>query len=352
MTDLPPPPRPLLGRGERAPDFALPRADGTSARFYALAGGRPAVLVLCPSADAQQVEAAREAAGEAASVHVVARARGAGPHGAPEGTAPGGTEPTLLLDDAGQVSASYRVADGTAATYVLDANLRVLDASAHAPDVDWITRTLAGAGAGAGPGPGTGQPDGEVAVQAPVLYVPRVLDDATCAALIDVWETQGNVDTGVERSAQGRRSDTLNPSAKRRRDHTVTDPDLLRRLTGTVGRRVMPELRKAFAYRATRFEGFKIACYDAEAGGFFTAHRDNLSPATAHRRFALTLNLNRDYDGGHLRFPEYSAQRYRPAAGEALIFSCSHLHEVLPVTRGRRFVLLSFLFADEQARPT
>ena len=80
--------------------------------------------------------------------------------------------------------------------------------------------------------------------------------------------------------------------------------------------------------------------------GFFTAHRDNLSPATAHRRFGLTLNLNDDYDGGELRFPEYGPDRYRPDAGEALVFSGSHLHEVLPVTRGRRFVLLSFLFRD------
>jgi hypothetical protein len=29
------------------------------------------------------------------------------------------------------------------------------------------------------------------------------------------------------------------------------------------GRRVLPEVGKAFAFRATRFEGFKIACYDA-----------------------------------------------------------------------------------------
>lgn len=340
MTDLPAPPRPLLGRGERAPDFALPRADGVPARFYALAGGRPAVLVLCPGLDAPQAaaagEAVRAAVGEASSVHVVARAPGAPPHDGPS--------PTLLLDSGGQVSASYRVAEGDTVTYVLDANLRVLDATPQAPATDWIRRTLAAAG--------QAPAEGEVTVQAPVLYIPRVLDDAICASLVDVWETQGNTDTGVERSAEGRRSDALNPAAKRRRDHTVTDPDLLRRLTGTVGRRVMPELRKAFAYRATRFEGFKIACYDADRGGFFTAHRDNLSPTTAHRRFALTLNLNAGYDGGHLRFSEYSAQRYRPAAGEALVFSCSHLHEVLPVTRGRRFVLLSFLFGEEQARTT
>jgi predicted 2-oxoglutarate/Fe(II)-dependent dioxygenase YbiX len=113
----------------------------------------------------------------------------------------------------------------------------------------------------------------------------------------------------------------------------------------------MPELSKAFAYRASRFEGFKIACYQASDRGFFSAHRDNLSPTTAHRRFALTLNLNDGYQGGQLRFPEYGPERYRPAAGAGLLFSCSHLHEVLAVTAGRRFVLLSFLFGEDAPRP-
>jgi hypothetical protein len=52
-----------------------------------------------------------------------------------------------------------------------------------------------------------------------------------------------------------------------------------------------------------------------------------------------------------LRFPEYGPELYRPAAGAGLVFSCSHLHEVLEVTAGRRFVLLSFLFGDQPPRP-
>jgi predicted 2-oxoglutarate/Fe(II)-dependent dioxygenase YbiX len=130
----------------------------------------------------------------------------------------------------------------------------------------------------------------------------------------------------------------------------VTDPELLADLTGMVGRGVLPAVRKAFSFRATRFEGFKIACYDADVGGFFKPHRDNLSPATAHRRFALTLNLNDGYEGGHLRFPEYGQHLYRPPAGSAIVFSGSLLHEALPVTKGRRFVLLSFLFGEEDAK--
>jgi predicted 2-oxoglutarate/Fe(II)-dependent dioxygenase YbiX len=65
--------------------------------------------------------------------------------------------------------------------------------------------------------------------------------------------------------------------------------------------------------------------------------------------FALSLNLNDDYEGGQLRFPEYGNHLYRPDAGAALIFSCAHLHEVLEVTAGRRFVLLSFLYGESAA---
>ncbi|MBL8709410.1 MAG: 2OG-Fe(II) oxygenase, partial [Rhodospirillaceae bacterium] len=71
---------------------------------------------------------------------------------------------------------------------------------------------------------------------------------------------------------------------------------------------------------------------------------DNLSPSTADRRFALTINLNTpEYEGGELVFPEYGPERYSPPAGGAILFSCSLLHEALPVTKGARFTLLSFL---------
>ena len=112
---------------------------------------------------------------------------------------------------------------------------------------------------------------------------------------------------------------------------------------------MIPEVQRAFSFSATRFEGFKIARYDAPHGHFL-AHRDNLSHATRHRRFALTLNLNDGYRGGALRFPEYGPLLYRPPAGGALVFSGSLLHEVTPVTEGMRFVLLSFLFGEEDSR--
>jgi predicted 2-oxoglutarate/Fe(II)-dependent dioxygenase YbiX len=94
-----------------------------------------------------------------------------------------------------------------------------------------------------------------------------------------------------------------------------------------------------------------LARYD-DTGGFFKRHRDNLAPQVAFRDFAVSMNLNTDdYDGGELSFPEFGAHRYRPPAGSAAIFSASLLHEVAPVTRGRRYVALSFLSgAASQAR--
>ena len=233
---------------------------------------------------------------------------------------------------------AYGVAPNQPTVVVLDPDLRVVGfVTGDVPDDDVETLLEAAKHRG---------PPTEVRGQAPVLFVPRVVDAELRDRLIELLEHQGGVETGVETSSDGGRGEVLDASYKRRRDLTVVDPDLLRELSSVVGRRVMPEIRKAFAFRATRFEGFKIACYDATTGGFFRAHRDNLSPSTSHRVFALTLNLNDTYDGGQLRFPEYGNQVYRPDAGEALVFSCANLHEVLDVTAGRRFVLLSFLYGD------
>ena len=49
------PTAPGLARGERAPDFVLPCQDGTPVRFYARAGGHPAVLLFCNTVVADEL---------------------------------------------------------------------------------------------------------------------------------------------------------------------------------------------------------------------------------------------------------------------------------------------------------
>jgi predicted 2-oxoglutarate/Fe(II)-dependent dioxygenase YbiX len=329
-----------LGRGERAPDMVLPSRDGTPTRYYAHAGGRPALLVLADQACVARLDALAEGLGAIGdtdlTVHVV---------GPP--ALVGHDLPFRLLQDAdGRAAAAYRTG-GLPTAFLLDPNLRVratlplVDGARVAAEVVELVAELVW----------DHQRPREITTQAPLLVVPDVLGPEQCAELIAVWEQGGHSETGVEVWMGGGRAEQRSAQLKRRRDHVVGDPQRSRALATTIGRGVIPELSKAFAYHASRFEGFKIACYQASDRGFFRAHRDNLSPATAHRRFALTLNLNDGYQGGQLRFPEYGPELYRPATGAALLFSCSHLHEVLEVTAGRRFALLSFLFGQDPPHP-
>ena len=65
---------------------------------------------------------------------------------------------------------------------------------------------------------------------------------------------------------------------------------------------------------------------------------------------AVSINLNADYEGGDLRFPEYGSRTYRPPPGGAVVFSCSILHEATAVTRGERFAFLPFLYDEAAAQ--
>ena len=326
----------MVTRGERGPDFIARRGDGQPTRFYGYTGGSPTVVVF---SGVDGGPAARSVRGDIVGaldddvrVYVIA-------------TDPDSADDATFHDPDGMVHAAYGVdADDDPAVVVLDPNVRVAAAHVHRDPDTTVSRVVSAVTEVTISGEGS-----TIRRHAPVLLIPHALDPSLCTRLIERWASSDTAETGVEATARGARGEATDPSRKRRRDHTVTDPALLRALSSHIGRRVMPELRKAFAYEAKRFEGFKIGCYRAEDQGFFTAHRDNISPTTAHRKFALTLNLNDDYDGGELRFPEYGPDRYRPAAGEALVFSGAHLHEVLPVSRGRRFVLLSFLFGDQPA---
>lgn len=182
---------------------------------------------------------------------------------------------------------------------------------------------------------------------APVLYVPQVFEPELCRALINAFETGKHQPSGVlrpEKSAMEGK-ENLDASHKIRRDIEITDPKLLDWIRRRMGRRVLPEIQKVFTRQITSGEKLKVARYDSLDGGYFKPHRDNVVPRVQHRHFAMSLNLNKgEYEGGALRFPEYGPDLYSPDSGDAVIFSCSLLHEALPVTKGRRYVLLSFMF--------
>jgi predicted 2-oxoglutarate/Fe(II)-dependent dioxygenase YbiX len=186
---------------------------------------------------------------------------------------------------------------------------------------------------------------------APALIVPGVLSPETCRQLIEGYERNGGSDSGFMRDENGVTVLKVDHSFKRRRDWSIDDPALIESVKAQLGRSLVPMIHRAFQFTVTRAERWIVARYDSGEGGYFRPHRDNTTAGTAHRRFACTVNLNaEDYDGGDLRFPEFGDRTYRAPTGGAVVFSCSLLHEALPVTRGRRYATLPFLYDDEGAR--
>jgi predicted 2-oxoglutarate/Fe(II)-dependent dioxygenase YbiX len=189
------------------------------------------------------------------------------------------------------------------------------------------------------------EPAGVVACPAPVLVVPGVLDADACARLIARFE-DGEHQEGAMASVDG--SDGLVnriDAAKKHRRDLVLDPGepLLAEATEAVSNRLIPEIQKAFQAEVAFVDRILIARYD-DTGGYFKRHRDNSSPHVAFREFAVSLNLNTgEYEGGGLIFPEFNDCEHQPPQGSACVFSASLLHEASPVTRGSRYVLLTFL---------
>jgi predicted 2-oxoglutarate/Fe(II)-dependent dioxygenase YbiX/peroxiredoxin len=187
-------------------------------------------------------------------------------------------------------------------------------------------------------------------IWAPVLRVPDVLEPEFCRTLIERYEENGGQDSGFMRDVDGKTVGIIDHSFKQRRDFHIEDEALRRGLAARLNRRLIPALRNAFQFDATRLERYMVACYEASAG-HFKPHRDNTTKGTAHRRFAVTINLNAgEYEGGDLRFPEFGNRTYRAPTGGAIVFSCSLLHEATPVTSGRRYAFLPFLYDEEAAR--
>jgi hypothetical protein len=261
-----------------------------------------------------------------------------------------------LWDFDHRASQALGTSDGPGGPYdarsiVLDRRLRVVasfplvgagptEARAHAAEVVAFVRSLP-----ANPAPTVAQ------VQAPVLVIPDVFEPGLCQALIDYYATHDAQQSGTMGFVGGRTVYRLNLDRKRRADCELPDGHPYREAAlERVRRRIVPTIAQAFQFRVTRIERYIVACYRATERGFFVAHRDNTTPGTAHRRFAVSIGLNGDYDGGELVFGEYGEQRFKVPAGGAVVFGCSLLHEVKPVTRGDRYAFLPFLYDEAAAQ--
>ena len=241
-----------------------------------------------------------------------------------------------------QASASFAL---TRQWVVIDPTMRVVDAIPFRADGADVAEVLALLDALPPPERYAG-----VELMAPVLMLPRVLEPELCRHLIALYDDNGGEESGFMRQDGDKTVGVNDPGFKRRKDYTIADRALISALQRRFLRRIVPEIAKVHQFHVTRMERYIVSCYAAEDGGHFAAHRDNTTRGTAHRRFAVSINLNDDFDGGEVSFPEYGPRSFKAPPGGAVVFSCSLLHMVSKVTRGRRLAFLPFLYDDAAAK--
>ncbi len=188
------------------------------------------------------------------------------------------------------------------------------------------------------------------ACHAPVLHVPNVFSPEECKQLIARFnqDEQYLVRPPREGEVAGNfKVPVYEHNRQDRVDQIVKDPKTLEFLDQRIFSRIAPMIMKAFAFNVTRREAIHIARYTGAREGHHMGPRDNTTPAMSYRRFAMSIALNNDFEGGQITFNEYSPHGYKSFPGAALIFSSSLLHEVSEITNGTRYSLISNLFNDQ-----
>ena len=339
-----------LRPGDRVPDFALPGLDGKLRKFvWSFVGDPVALLAVADLTALDPVQfAALRAACEQASTALLVVAGNEIARATPAWTKLGAApeQPLLLCDPKGQYLSALLAQGGAVAfgqamgprqrVIVLDPNQRVAGT--------FDTRALLAAAEGIGALAASVRADGGAdlllkTAMAPVMVLPRVFEPDFCTQLIRLWGKGDHGDSGVS----SRYGNVDMAKLKRTEDYMIVEPMMQKAVSDRLAYRIGPELTKVFAFdREFTFDAHVVLSYSAEGKHFFAAHRDNGAPVTADRAFAVSLNLNDDFEGGELVFPEYAGVRVSPPAGAAAVFSCGLLHKVGPVTRGRRYVLTTF----------
>ncbi|WP_159008693.1 2OG-Fe(II) oxygenase [Bradyrhizobium sp. S69] len=334
--------------GDPVPWFSAPLVTGGSFDLHVSAGRWVVLSFLGSPANPRAMTEFAGLVGASAGLaedHVVVCCVFTGPPGELDSLAAVASNKLFCLADYdGAISRSFGASE-MPRTIVLDPMLRSIadiawdNPQGHAETVRAVLQGLPDVEQSAG-----------VSMFAPALIVPRVFSFELCDFLVQFYEQQGGVDSGFQLDVAGKTTTLSDWRLKRRSDVPVAAPEVRELVRGQIVRRLLPQIEQNFQFKATRMDRYIVACYDSEVGGHFHRHRDNVNAGAQHRRFAVSINLNKDFEGCDLMFPEFGRKVYRPPEGGALVFSCGALHQVTPVTKGRRYAFLAFLYAEEDAK--
>jgi len=101
-----------------------------------------------------------------------------------------------------------------------------------------------------------------------------------------------------------------------------------------------------FNYELTDIQSLQFTSYDAKEKGFYGKHIDMMYKGTGTRKLSVTIQLSddKDYEGGDLLLhyknePDIGFRNL----GTATFFPSWMLHEVTPVTKGKRYSLVAWI---------
>jgi PKHD-type hydroxylase len=91
-------------------------------------------------------------------------------------------------------------------------------------------------------------------------------------------------------------------------------------------------------------EGFQFTQYDAPSG-YYGKHIDSMFNGTVRKlSFVLQLSDPKDYEGGELRIHlQDTPDVMKKEQGTVIAFPSPTLHEVTPITKGRRYSLVGWI---------
>jgi PKHD-type hydroxylase len=101
-----------------------------------------------------------------------------------------------------------------------------------------------------------------------------------------------------------------------------------------------------FNYELTDIQSLQFTSYDAKEKGFYGKHIDMMYKGTGTRKLSVTIQLSddKDYEGGDLllHYKNEPDVGFRNQ-GTATFFPSWMLHEVTPVTKGKRYSLVAWV---------
>ena len=153
---------------------------------------------------------------------------------------------------------------------------------------------------------------------APVLCLPKVLNEKLCSSLINNFKNGKPSELFIEK--------------------------YMKSIDNRLIEYVLPQLEKAFVYKATRREEpyiLKSTVNDSNKSLVATSGEHQ------HRKFAVVIYLNsEEFSGGGIQFPEYGFLSFKPNTGDALIFSASFYQVLTQIYQGERWIYGTYLYNE------